>query len=896
MDRQFPHVQTGQSNVLHRAPVVSVLIRTIGRASLANSIQSILTQVFKSWELIVVNASGKPLPPLPSELEQAVTRTIESASPLDRSTAANLLLDASTGQYAVFLDDDDWLLEGHLAKLVACLESNAALVAAYSDTQCVLQPGTPSQVASLLFEHEFDPVALQLQNYLPIHAVMFRLERVRTAPICRFEPAFELFEDWDFWLQMAAKGSFQRVPGVSAIYALNPKTGSGHAEADGVRRAAMLSLLGERQLRRWQPSDIVKLIEHEAKLANTIEHEKQVSKSAQTHAGELGIQLAESVQQAAQLALHASRQADRLGEQQHTIGEQQHTIGKQDHRIDEQAQQLAGLAKTFAQLQNYSRVQQSEIDKLGHIRVEHLKQIDEIYQSSSWRLTKPLRTSRQLMARVKSRAKRWFGRSVIRAVVGELMKNGLGGFMRRLPYYIKHRRNYLAKLRSPPKNSLENGFDSKPPVLRDMRLHPDLTGGGTTIDAKVSVIIPTLNAGREFGWLLRKLKAQQGVLGIEIVVVDSGSTDGTVDRAQDAGARVIAIRPEEFTHSYSRNLGADQASGDYLLFMVQDAYPIGDYWLYGMLRYLLDHADEELVAASCAEYSRSDSDMMYDSMINTHYKFLGCLEFDRIGEHCGDDHMALRSRGQLSDVSCLISRACFQQFRYRGNYAEDLDLGIRLIKSGKRVAMLAHVKVIHSHNRPAYYYLKRSFVDVVFLVGLFDDFTYPHCESLHGLLVGIESTAVCVSKWLQQIETNSSQCTLSVQVDLWISQARQDASETPQRFEASLGDQRLDLFLGGLTSRFSDVTGSKMSASSRSEALRFTDTFLARLEHFNQFAAEVYGPLDAVLRHELGDVVRKTFAAAAGSALAFYCLDHQPPDDAAHAVAMRIHQELAAGV
>ena len=39
--------------------------------------------------------------------------------------------------------------------------------------------------------------------------------------------------------------------------------------------------------------------------------------------------------------------------------------------------------------------------------------------------------------------------------------------------------------------------------------------------------------------------------------------------------------------------------------------------------------------------------MMYDSMINTHYRFLGCLEYDRIGEYQGDDHMSLRSLGQL---------------------------------------------------------------------------------------------------------------------------------------------------------------------------------------------------------------------------------------------------------
>ena len=474
-------------------------------------------------------------------------------------------------------------------------------------------------------------------------------------------------------------------------------------------------------------------------------------------------------------------------------------------------------------------------------------------------------------------------------------------------------------------------FAATPLQLRNLRQHPDLTGGGPLIDAKVSVVIPTLNAGSEFVWMLRKLRAQCGVRDIEIVVVDSGSTDGTVQAARNADAVVVEILPSEFSHSHARNLGADHASGDYLLFMVQDAYPIGDYWMQGMLAYLQDHAGEGLAAASCAEYSRSDSDMMYDSMIHTHYTFLGCLEYDRIGQFAGDDHMALRSQGQLSDVSCLIGRSCFQEFRYRGNYAEDLDLGIRLIKSGKKVAMLASVKVIHSHNRPAYYYLKRSFVDVIFLVGLFDDFTYPRCASLAGLVVGIQATARVVSSWLQtqppapmpekQGETalnTFSRGTLQAQIDHWITTSRKTLSaphllmlHTVSDEALALGDQRLDAFVSSMPAHYfkhqqTSVLAASLDNAGREEARHFADMFIARLDHFKRFAAEVYGPQDALLTRELGDVVRKTFAAAAGSALAFYCLAHplDTPASGAEVVetnadrvaARQLHHDLAAGV
>ena len=99
----------------------------------------------------------------------------------------------------------------------------------------------------------------------------------------------------------------------------------------------------------------------------------------------------------------------------------------------------------------------------------------------------------------------------------------------------------------------------------------------------VSLVIPTLNGGARFGQLLKALAAQDLEGGFEFLVVDSGSSDGTPERAQEAGARVLRIAPSEFNHGRTRNLGIQATSGTLIALLTQDALPMDA----GYLRKLL---------------------------------------------------------------------------------------------------------------------------------------------------------------------------------------------------------------------------------------------------------------------------------------------------------------------
>src|SRR4051812_12390885 len=101
--------------------------------------------------------------------------------------------------------------------------------------------------------------------------------------------------------------------------------------------------------------------------------------------------------------------------------------------------------------------------------------------------------------------------------------------------------------------------------------------------AEVSVAIPVLNGARYLDEVLGAVRAQRVDREVELLVVDSGSTDGSLDIAERHGARIVRIPKEEFSHGGTRNRMMELASGDHVAFITQDATPAHYGWLAAML-------------------------------------------------------------------------------------------------------------------------------------------------------------------------------------------------------------------------------------------------------------------------------------------------------------------------
>lgn len=393
---------------------------------------------------------------------------------------------------------------------------------------------------------------------------------------------------------------------------------------------------------------------------------------------------------------------------------------------------------------------------------------------------------------------------------------------------------------------------------------------------KVSVVIPTKNGGEIFEQLVRQIVNQLGIERLELIVVDSGSTDRTIEIAEYFGGQVIRIRPEEFSHSYARNLGAKHATGDYILFMTQDAVPTDEYWLY---RFITPLIDEKAVAASAMETQREYGDLKYKVDNWSHNRYLGVADRDKIGTLPENDNWEeLRKNAQLADVSCLVRRDVFERFGYRGDFAEDLRLGIDILRAGEHVALLSSVRVVHAHARIASYYMKRNYVDIKTIKDILPD--YPvGSYSLPDIIGDIRQGYICTCTLIDRIGSIGAQ---------------QDSASFFDGLSELLEEQKpqneMDMdMLGGYVKPYQDADMETFigAIADIAEDIRYTRD---RNGIYEELAGYIRGPLrayicesgmemDSDLIDEIKETIYKTYCGIVGTHLAFYSLGHSEEEN-----------------
>jgi glycosyltransferase involved in cell wall biosynthesis len=169
-----------------------------------------------------------------------------------------------------------------------------------------------------------------------------------------------------------------------------------------------------------------------------------------------------------------------------------------------------------------------------------------------------------------------------------------------------------------------------------------------------SAIIPTFNRAEYVAHAIRGALGQQVSGGVEVIVVDDGSTDNTAEVVRVFGGDVRYVRRDNGREGAARNTGAHQATGDYLAFLDSD-----DYWLAGKLAG--DLARFEQADRPALVYSRGKNVDPTDRVIG-----------ERRLEHPQGDVFWRLAREAFMPMSTVAVRA--EAFRTCGGFIEDRDL------------------------------------------------------------------------------------------------------------------------------------------------------------------------------------------------------------------------------
>jgi len=227
----------------------------------------------------------------------------------------------------------------------------------------------------------------------------------------------------------------------------------------------------------------------------------------------------------------------------------------------------------------------------------------------------------------------------------------------------------------------------------------------------VSVIIPTLNGGPRFREVLEALRRQH--LMAEWVVIDSGSRDGTVEAARDAGCRVLEIAPGEFDHGATRDRAIRAAEGEYVALLVQDAVPQGAEWLEELVAPLRD--DPRVAGTFSRQVPIPGGNPVLAARLA--WWIAGRSEPHRgelaDGERWEDlsPHQRLE-RVAFDNVSSCLRRERWQERSFgRCPFGEDLSWSTWAVRSGHAIQFVPGAVVEHSHDRSAWAEARRIYCD-----------------------------------------------------------------------------------------------------------------------------------------------------------------------------------------
>jgi len=212
--------------------------------------------------------------------------------------------------------------------------------------------------------------------------------------------------------------------------------------------------------------------------------------------------------------------------------------------------------------------------------------------------------------------------------------------------------------------------------------------------------------------------------GIKIIIIDSGSTDGTHEIAERHGALIKSIRKVEFTYGRSLDMGCEAASGEFLVMVSGHCIPTDEGWLENLLSPMRDPC----VAMTYGRQIGGPSSKFSEA---------------RVFEKYYPDGPASQGEAFCNNANSAVRKSIWKRFRFDENLPglEDVDIGRRIVAAGFRIDYCPHSVVTHIHNESCGQVRRRYEREAVALRHIFPEFHLTGLEAAFCFVSAVKKDA-----------------------------------------------------------------------------------------------------------------------------------------------------------
>lgn len=207
---------------------------------------------------------------------------------------------------------------------------------------------------------------------------------------------------------------------------------------------------------------------------------------------------------------------------------------------------------------------------------------------------------------------------------------------------------------------------------------------------KISIIIRTYNEERNIGEVLDIL-SKQTYKNKEIIIVDSESTDNTLNICKKYETKIININKKDFNYSYASNIGAENSTGDILCYLSGHSIPVEINYLEKTNEIFLDNSVGGCYGDIIALRS--------GSLVEKFFHYLGYIKNINKGKKIIYERKI--HPGILSCSNASFRKHLWEKNKFKeelGDGGEDVELAYRIIEDGYVIAKAPTLLVKHSHG------------------------------------------------------------------------------------------------------------------------------------------------------------------------------------------------------